>query len=211
MLTNGFTATSVDDVCKEAGLTKGSLFHYFATKEALGAAVLAQYLERVFAKLDEIRATESDPLSRVSACLRFLSDCAEVYPLRHGCILGRFTQELFESHATIRVICAESFERWILLLEKDLEAARKKQGIRGVSARALAEYTLATFEGAVILARASGDCAVVRRALEVTRCHLETVLQVQPATPRKLPRSGGPKARSVDVDRRESVANGRRG
>jgi TetR/AcrR family transcriptional repressor of nem operon len=43
MLSKGFTATSVDDVCRAAGLTKGSFFHYFDSKEHLGRVVVERF------------------------------------------------------------------------------------------------------------------------------------------------------------------------
>ena len=188
MLSKGFSATSVDDICAEAGLTKGSLFHYFSSKEDLGAAVLDRYLARVFVKLDEIRAQQNDPLARVCACLEFLSAEAEVYPLRHGCILGRFTQELSETHPRIRAQCAGQFGRWIDSIAADLEEASQRRNIRDVDARSLAEYTLATFEGALILARAGGDGAVVRRALAHTRNHLERTFAIPSQRRRAAPK-----------------------
>src|SRR2546423_7189114 len=156
MLARGFAATSVDDVCRETGVTKGSLFHYFDTKEALGAAVLDEYLARVFAKLDEVRAASKDPLARLVASLRFLADAAQVYPLREGCLLGRFSQELAETHPRIRGQCARAFDRFRGAVALDLRAAAKQRGLR-IDAASLAEYVLAVFEGAVVLARASGD------------------------------------------------------
>ena len=36
----GFAATSVDDLCVAAGVTKGAFFHHFASKEALGVALV---------------------------------------------------------------------------------------------------------------------------------------------------------------------------
>ena len=34
----GFTATTVDDLCARAGVTKGAFFHHFKTKEDVGVA-----------------------------------------------------------------------------------------------------------------------------------------------------------------------------
>ena len=34
----GYSATTVDDLCKAAGVTKGAFFHHFASKEALAIA-----------------------------------------------------------------------------------------------------------------------------------------------------------------------------
>ena len=62
MLAKGYTATSVEEICEAADLTKGSFFHYFASKEDLGKAVLDRYVNTMFqavqnAALLENRAT----------------------------------------------------------------------------------------------------------------------------------------------------------
>src|SRR5436190_6027470 len=46
MLRQGFSATTVDQVCAEAGLTKGSFFHYFKSKDEVGEDVLDYFFEQ---------------------------------------------------------------------------------------------------------------------------------------------------------------------
>src|SRR5262245_66246966 len=43
MLAKGYTATSVDEICEAAGLTKGSFFHYFEGKEHMGRLVAERF------------------------------------------------------------------------------------------------------------------------------------------------------------------------
>ena len=43
MLERGFTATTVDDICDKAGVTKGSFFHYFKSKDDLAKQVLGRF------------------------------------------------------------------------------------------------------------------------------------------------------------------------
>src|SRR5215475_2270957 len=73
MLAKGYTATSVDEVCEAAGLTKGSFFHYFEGKEHLGKSVA----ERFFAAKKEFFLSapfrqQKDPLDRVFGHVDFL-------------------------------------------------------------------------------------------------------------------------------------------
>lgn len=51
MLKQGFAATSVDLICKEAGMTKGSFFHHFGSKGASGKACESQAMIRADLKL----------------------------------------------------------------------------------------------------------------------------------------------------------------
>ena len=43
MLRDGYSATRVDEVIRKAGLSKGSFYHFFDSKESLGLAALERY------------------------------------------------------------------------------------------------------------------------------------------------------------------------
>lgn len=45
--TRGFTAASVDDICEEAGISKGAFYHHFETKQALFLALLEGWLKAI--------------------------------------------------------------------------------------------------------------------------------------------------------------------
>src|SRR5450755_2427776 len=44
--TKGYGASTVDDICHAAGVSKGSFFHYFTSKEDLALAVAAHFSAR---------------------------------------------------------------------------------------------------------------------------------------------------------------------
>src|SRR2546426_8657487 len=68
----GYQATTVEDVCEAAALTKGSFFHHFDTKEDLAVAA-AEYFattaESLFAAASYRRA--ADPLDRILGYIDF--------------------------------------------------------------------------------------------------------------------------------------------
>src|SRR5262245_11155289 len=122
MLAKGYTATSVDDVCEAAGLTKGSFFHYFEGKEHLGRTVA----QRFFAARREMFASapfrqKKDPLDRVFGYVDFLTEMSRSPEAAKGCLLGTFVQELSDTHPTIRSVCAACFEEQAESLKHDLE------------------------------------------------------------------------------------------
>jgi len=45
--TRGFTMASADDICEEAGISKGAFYHHFETKQALFLALLDGWLQTI--------------------------------------------------------------------------------------------------------------------------------------------------------------------
>lgn len=50
----GFSAVGLNEVLKAAGVPKGSFYHYFASKDAFGTALLEHYFEVYLAEMDRI-------------------------------------------------------------------------------------------------------------------------------------------------------------
>ena len=51
----GYRTTTLDEVAEAAGVTKGTIYHYFSTKEELLLRAIEHYHERAFARLETVR------------------------------------------------------------------------------------------------------------------------------------------------------------
>src|ERR1700683_3655195 len=102
MLKYGYAATSVDDICSGSGVTKGSFYHFFETKEALGLAVLNRFYEEGVARVASgAYAGTNAPYQRLLGQFDHLEAIGpELW--RHGCLMGNFACEFAESSQIIR-------------------------------------------------------------------------------------------------------------
>jgi TetR/AcrR family transcriptional repressor of nem operon len=177
MLAKGYTATSVDEICEAAGLTKGSFFHYFEGKEHLGR-VLAERFHASMRQLFESAPfhQKKDPLDRVFGRVDFLIGLSRSPQGGKGCLLGTFVQELSATHPAIRSVCATCFGEVARSFQQDLDLAKEKYAPRSRwSTRSLAEHLTAVAQGAMILAKAKQDPTVVEESLVHYREYLKCV------------------------------------
>lgn len=167
MLAKGFSATSVDEICEAAGLTKGSFFHYFEDKEHLGRTVA----ERFYASMQEmVRSAPflqlTDPLDRVYGRIDFLIGLSRDPKMAKGCLLGTFVQELAGTRPAIREVCAGCLEDSARGFKQDLDEAKAKYAPGAKwNTRSLADHLNAVVQGSIILAKAKQDRKVVEENL----------------------------------------------
>ncbi len=177
MLAKGFPATTVEEICETAGLTKGSFFHYFESKDDLGKAVLDRYAQRGLGALDTASfRRQSDPLKRIIASIDFWIDRINDPSMECGCLLGHFAQELSDTHPAIRAQCAQYFDRWTQMLKQDFEEAKSANRPRAqIDTQGLAEHYVAVLEGALLMAKAKRDRKIFERNLTHLKRYIRTV------------------------------------
>ncbi len=165
--TKGYAATSVEDLCAAAGVTKGAFFHHFSSKEELAveaanhwAATTNNYFESA-AYHDHL-----DPLDRVLGYIDFRKSILTGELHDFTCLFGTLVQETYSTHPLIREAARRAIYDHATAVETDIAEAMRVHGITGRwSAKSLALHTQAVLQGAFILAKASGGPSV---AVEIT-------------------------------------------
>jgi TetR/AcrR family transcriptional repressor of nem operon len=164
----GFASTSIDDLCQVAAVTKGSFFHHFKSKEALGVAVAEYWIETTNAFFaDAPYHAPDDPLDRVLAYVAFRKAIIAGAFSEFTCLVGTMAQEIYASSPAIREACGRSIFGHAATLEADIAAAMSARGISGGwTAESLARHTQTVIQGAFVLAKAGNDPALAREALD---------------------------------------------
>jgi TetR/AcrR family transcriptional regulator, transcriptional repressor for nem operon len=173
--TKGYSATRIEDVCAEAGLTKGSFFHHFKSKEDLALAAAAHWdalSVQAFAAAPYHSA--ADPLSRLIAYVEFRKAILTGDLPDFTCFAGTIIQEAYRTHPDVSGACARSIDGQAKGLEADIREAMRDRGIRGPwTAESLAQHILAVIQGGFILAKAEGSAAVAGECLDHLRRYIE--------------------------------------
>jgi AcrR family transcriptional regulator len=74
----GFAATTIDDIAEQARVAKGAVYHHFATKEAVFAAVFDQVSRALVQEIDRAVRTEKDVLAAmVAGTQHYFAACAK--------------------------------------------------------------------------------------------------------------------------------------
>lgn len=179
MLAKGYEATSVGEICKAAKLTKGSLFHYFKSKEDLGKAVLERFCQSMQERLQAGPfRRKRDPLERIDGMLEFMIQMSRDPVAIQGCLPGNFAQELSETHPEIRSCCAQQFQAWAEGLKRELDKARVKHAPTSpINTQSLAEHFIAVIEGSLILAKAKQDTRVIGESLRHLKRYVHSLFE----------------------------------
>lgn len=153
---HGFDGASLALISQSTGLGKGSLYNFFpGGKQEMASAVLAEaedwFETNVFSPLRSL-----DPGSGIA---RMLEQTERYFSSgQRACVMGMFalseTRDLFAQQVQAY------FGRWT----EALTDALRRSGRLPHIARELAEYAVASLQGAVVLARAMNDPGVYARA-----------------------------------------------
>ncbi len=126
----GFAATTVDDLCKSAGGTKGAFFHHFKSKDALGVAVADFWTETTSAFFEGAPYhAPGDPVERVLAYIAFRRAIITDRIPEFTCLVGPLAQEVHSSAPEIRDAAGASIFSHAATLEADIAAAIAARGI----------------------------------------------------------------------------------
>lgn len=173
----GYSATTVDDICRAAGLTKGAFFHHFKSKEDLAVAAaqhFSEMAERLFAAAP-YREFE-DPLDRLLGYIDFRAAILAGPVPEFTCLLGTMVQEAYDTHPAIRRACDTYIGVHAAGVAEDIAAAKALYAPDAPwSAESLALYTQAVLQGAFILAKAKNGPEVARDCVSHLRRYIDSL------------------------------------
>ncbi|HVM40572.1 MAG TPA: TetR/AcrR family transcriptional regulator [Acidimicrobiia bacterium] len=156
----GFAATGLEEILATSGAPKGSFyFHFPGGKEELAAEAVAWSGEAVLAALEHAIARSDSPGDAIRRFATMQAAQLTSSDFALGCPVATVALEMSSRSEPIRKASEAAMRSWI----DRLGAVLIESGVAPGEAEELAEWTIASLEGALLLARARRDEGVVTR------------------------------------------------
>jgi len=160
----GYSALSVADLCDDAGLKKGSFYHFFASKQELVLATIDRYGEDMKCRHAAAKAAATSARARLEWIFgqleTDLKDTWSTCGCVRGCPIGNLALEMADQDEAIRRKLQSLFDTWRQGLEEILREGIARGEFSLPDPHRTATQLVAYFEGSVMLAKASNDPGV---------------------------------------------------
>lgn len=162
----GYTAVGVSELCSQAGVKKGSFYHFFPSKVELALAVVDRHRAETQGALEELVNGDAPPLERLAAYAKGIWEhqvelrrsCGQVL----GCPIGNLALEMSTQEPELRKALDQVFERNIESLERAVQEAIERSDLRPLDAHRAACSILSLIEGSIMLAKMKDDPQILR-------------------------------------------------
>src|SRR3984957_5064329 len=157
---NGFGATSLADIAREAKVPLGNVYYYFKTKDEVGEAIGERWLAELSAQRQRWNEARS-PKDRLCARVQGVFENRDFLAQR-GCAIGTFCSELHKAGGWVATRATEIFAQDLAWIESQFRALGK-----GKDSNGLAVHLLSAMQAVSVLAHSFHDSNLV--AMETKR------------------------------------------
>lgn len=168
VMVHGFNNTGIGQIVKDAGVPKGSFYHYFPSKDELGFALIENYSRLVKQRLKDHLAASSDPA--LIALRSYFEQLAGVFREDFAycnCLLGNMGQELAGQHEGFRQVVHQHFAELEQQVANVFEQAKTEGSLtEDADSQLLAQLLFSGWEGGIIRAKLAGSTQNLNHFIE---------------------------------------------
>ncbi|MEV7991303.1 TetR/AcrR family transcriptional regulator [Streptomyces sp. NPDC086077] len=153
----GYSALGVAEICKAAGVPKGSFYYFFESKETLALAVIDLHWAAERRDWERILHGDADPLLRLRQLLEATEQRQRAgqgsYGAVLGCMFGNLSLEMSNQADAIRLRLQEIFEAEVDMVDAVITEAQGRGELTLTDTREAARSVVAQLEGQVLFAK----------------------------------------------------------
>lgn len=182
MLKRGFNATTVDEICAQAGVTKGAFFHHFKDKEDIALAALKSWAEMGLSMYAEAFKQPGEPLEEIHRIFEIMEDVTRKFD-PCVCMVGMMTQEMSGENPVFRAACGHELEGLAEMFRSRLQSAKEKfkPGVEFDPVQ-VAWCLTSLWQGSMLVAKSQQSPEMIRTNLRLARNYVDSLF-ANPAKP----------------------------
>lgn len=159
----GYSALGVAEICKAAGVPKGSFYYFFESKETLALAVIDEQWAAERLEWEAVLTDDAEPLQRLRRLFEGMQTrqqagqegCGWVL----GCMFGNLSLEMSTQVDTVRRRLQNIFETQVGLVTAVVTEAQQRGEVTAPDPGGVARAMVAQVEGQVLFAKLHNDPA----------------------------------------------------
>jgi TetR/AcrR family transcriptional repressor of nem operon len=165
MFQTGYQGASVRDICAAAGAPQGSFTNHFRSKEAFVQEVLDRYFADLKTVVSQALNDQSrTPRQRLKRYLDIISERLQGAKWNRGCLIGDLSLEASLQSKLLRKRLEEIFREWRTPFAECIAEAQAAGEIDSkFEPTDLAEFLLASWEGAILRMKVEGRPTALER------------------------------------------------
>lgn len=172
--TKGFAGTSLQDLTKATGLTKGSIYGNFENKDAVALAAFDHNFERVTAYLRERILSVEHAVDRLLVYPAVYRQFLKISFLRPGCPILNTATEADDTHPALREKAAAALAFWKKTVKNQVKRGLERKEIRkGTDPSRVAAVLMSLIEGGIMQAKLSGKSGTLKEAMDFLEEYLK--------------------------------------
>jgi TetR/AcrR family transcriptional regulator, transcriptional repressor for nem operon len=171
ILTKGYGAAGLNEILTEAGVPKGSFYHYFKSKEDFVAELLKSYLDEHEAFLGQLlNNQELEPLERIISFLEKGRALHERNRCQQVCLIAKLGAEVSDFSETMRNVQSTGIRKWLDVYAECIRKGQEKGSInRNINATQAAALIHDLWQGASVRMQIDQNTAPLENAVEIIR------------------------------------------
>jgi TetR/AcrR family transcriptional regulator, transcriptional repressor for nem operon len=165
---NGFQGLRADKVIKEMEVTKGAMYHYFPSKDAIGLAIIEEIIEPNYIKFyQDLDFFDGNPIDMLQFHLKELVSMATDENISLGCPLNNLVQEMSPLNEQFRLKLKRVVDKMTISVATALEKGQKKDFVaKDKDAQAVADFFISSIEGAYSIAKVQRNVSLFKSNME---------------------------------------------
>ncbi|MEV0175822.1 TetR/AcrR family transcriptional regulator [Streptomyces sp. NPDC050803] len=171
MAHKGYSAVGINEVLAEAGVPKGSFYHYFASKDAFGEAILKSYFTDYLAEIDGIFAhSDQSAAERLMAYWQQWQETQSLEECQGKCLAVKLGAEVADLSESMRLALKEGTSAVVDRIERTITDGIKDGSLSiDGEARDIAQALYDMWLGASVMAKIHRSPAPLDTVTTVTR------------------------------------------